>query len=751
MASTVLPPHGAALAAPSAPDPEAVCGVCRRAPALTHGLGGKTADRDNTVYLSKRLQGGRHAMGRIVGIDFGTTNSVVAVVEHGEPRVIPDAEGRHITPSVVAFAERGGILVGHAAKRQAALRPEQTVFSIKRLLGREFDSPGVAHDVSPCHVVEGPKGMAAVRIGRRDHAPEEIAAALLLHLKTAAEAYLAEPVNRAVVTVPAYFNNEQRTAIANAGAIAGLDIIRMVNEPTAACLAYGLFEGDMPEESRVLVLDLGGGTFDVSLVEVDGSMYQVEASCGDTHLGGDDWDACLTDYMIRQFIQSDGIDLRKDTQAIRRLREAAEQAKVGLSTSESAVVRLPFIAADATGAKHMDLAITRQQFEEMSWGLLRRMEGPLKDVLESAHLDADELSEVLLVGGATRMPMVRDLVSRLCGRTPYDGIAPEQLVALGAATHGAMITGELRDCLLIDVTPLSLGVETLGGVMTKMIQRNTAIPTQKSDIFTTPADDQTEVEIHVLQGERQMANENHSLGRFRLTGIPPAPKGKPKIEVTFDVDANGILSVSARDVATEAKKEITISGSGRLTKSEIDEMARQAGRWPRKMRAYGAAATRGAEQQLRPRTGSEGVEEQEARFDAFLAHNTIHKPEVESIAARLRARGLAVWLDKEQIAPGRWFQDEIEQAIPRVRSAAVFIGPGGLGKWQVLEVRMFVVECVESGVPVIPVLLPGVDGIPAQFRFLRGLRWVKFGAVDDTAALDELEWGIRGQRPAAEV
>jgi len=513
---------------------------------------------------------------KVIGIDLGTTNSVVAVIEGGEPVVIANAEGSRLTPSAVGFTKSGERLVGQPAKRQAVINAENTVYSIKRFMGRRFDEIQQERSMVPYRVVEGKNGMAVVRIGDTQYTPEEVSAMILRKLKEDAESYLGEKVQKAVVTVPAYFNDAQRTATKNAGEIAGLDVLRIINEPTAASLAYGFGREETTEET-ILVWDLGGGTFDVSLLEVGENVCEVKATNGDTHLGGDDWDERIVNYVADEFQREQGIDLRKDRQALQRLREAAEKAKVELSTMVQTSINLPFVTADQTGPKHLDMNLTRAKFEELTQDLLDRMAGPFEQALTDAKLKAQDLDDVVLVGGATRMPMVQELIRRLTGgKEPHKGVNPDEVVAMGAAIQAGIIVREVHDVLLLDVTPLSLGVETVGGVMTRMIERNTTIPTQKAEVYSTAGDSQTEVEIHILQGERPMSADNRSLGRFRLTGIPPAPRGIPKIEVTFNIDVNGILNVRAKDTATDNKQEITISGASTLERGEVDRMVGQA-------------------------------------------------------------------------------------------------------------------------------------------------------------------------------
>ena len=516
-------------------------------------------------------------MAKVIGIDLGTTNSVVAVIEGGEPTVIANAEGGRLTPSVVGFTKSGERLVGQPAKRQAIINAENTVYSIKRFMGRRHSEVEQERSMVPFRVVQASNQMAVVAVGDKQYTPEEISAMILRKLKDDAQAYLGEKVTQAIITVPAYFNDAQRTATKNAGEIAGLEVLRIINEPTAASLAYG-FGRDETKEHTILVWDLGGGTFDVSLLEIGEQVNEVRATNGDTHLGGDDWDERIVNHVADQFQREQGIDLRKDRQALQRLREAAEKAKVELSTQLQTTINLPFVTADQTGPKHLDMNLTRAKFEELTQDLLDRMVGPFQQAIKDAKLKPEDLDVVVLVGGATRMPMVQQLITRLTGKEPHKGVNPDEVVAMGAAIQAGIISREVKDVLLLDVTPLSLGIETLGAVMTRLIERNTTIPTQKTETFTTATDNQTEVEVHVLQGERPMAPDNRSLGRFRLTGIPPVPRGAPKIEVSFNIDVNGILNVSAKDLATGNKQEITISGSSQLERDEIDRMVRQAER-----------------------------------------------------------------------------------------------------------------------------------------------------------------------------
>ncbi len=514
-------------------------------------------------------------MGRIVGIDLGTTNSVIAVLEGGEVTVIPNAEGGRLTPSVVAFTRNGERLVGQLAKRQAVTNAENTIFSIKRFMGRSYDEVAREREMVPYRVVRGPKGDARVHIPAvgQDFTPQEISALILQKLKQDAEAYMGEPVTKAVITVPAYFNDSQRQATKDAGRIAGLEVLRIINEPTASALAYGL---DKKKDESILVFDLGGGTFDVSILEVGDGVFKVKATSGDTHLGGDDYDQRVMNWMIEEFKREQGIDLSQDRMALQRLREAAEKAKIELSTLLETEINLPFITADASGPKHLLMRLTRARFEQLTADLTERLKGPFFQALQDAGLKLQDLDEVVLVGGATRMPVVQELVRELTGKEPHKGVHPDEVVAVGAALQAGVLAGQVKDVLLLDVTPLSLGVETLGGVMTILIPRNTTIPARKSEIFSTAEDGQTAVEIHVLQGERPMAEDNITLGRFRLEGIPPAPRGVPQIEVTFDIDANGILNVSARDQATGKEQRITITASTNLSKEEVERLVHQA-------------------------------------------------------------------------------------------------------------------------------------------------------------------------------
>ena len=514
-------------------------------------------------------------MAKIVGIDLGTTNSVVAVMEGGDPAVIANVEGGRTTPSVVAFTKNGERLVGQTAKRQATINPENTVFSIKRFMGMEFEDATAERKMVPYEVIAGPRGEARVKLPRtgKEYTPQEISAMTLQKLKNDAEQYLGEPVRQAVITVPAYFNDAQRQATKDAGQIAGLEVLRIINEPTAAALAYGL---DKKGDETILVFDLGGGTFDVSVLEVGDGVIQVKSTNGDTHLGGDDYDQRVVKWITDEFRKDQGIDLSNDKQALQRLREAAEKAKMELSSTMETEINLPFIPADASGPKHLAMNLSRAKFEQLTNDLTERLKGPFTQALKDANIKATEVDEVVLVGGSTRMPVVQELVRKLTGKDPHKGVNPDEVVAIGAAIQAGVLGGEVKDVLLLDVTPLSLGVETLGGVMTKLIDRNTTIPTRKSEVFSTAADGQTAVDIHVLQGERDLASDNMTLARFQLQGIPAAPRGVPQIEVTFDIDANGIINVSAKDKATSKEQKITITASTNLSKDDVERMVRDA-------------------------------------------------------------------------------------------------------------------------------------------------------------------------------
>jgi molecular chaperone DnaK len=512
-------------------------------------------------------------MSKIIGIDLGTTNSVVAVMEGGEPTVITNPEGSRLTPSVVAFTKTGERLVGQVAKRQAVTNPENTVFSIKRFMGRKYDEVSEEMKMVPYRVVRATNGDARISAGDKEYSPPEVSAMVLQKLKQAAEEYLGQPVTKAVITVPAYFNDAQRQATKDAGQIAGLEVMRIVNEPTAAALAYGL---DKKKDETIAVYDFGGGTFDISILEVGEGVVEVKSTNGDTHLGGDNLDQRIIDWIIFEFKKTDGIDLGKDRMALQRLKEAAEKAKMELYTVMETDISLPFITADQSGPKHLSMKLTRAKFEQLVEDLLQKTIGPSKQALADAGLDPSKIEEVVLVGGSTRIPRVQQLVRELFGKEPHKGVNPDEVVAVGAAVQAGVLAGEVKDLLLLDVTPLSLGIETLGGVMTTLIARNTTIPTRKSEIFSTAADNQTSVEVHVLQGERPLARDNRTLGRFHLVGLPPAPRGVPQIEVTFDIDANGIVNVSAKDLGTGKEQKITITASSGLSKDEVDRMMREA-------------------------------------------------------------------------------------------------------------------------------------------------------------------------------
>lgn len=512
-------------------------------------------------------------MGKAVGIDLGTTNSCIAVMEGGSPTVITNSEGGRTTPSVVAFTKKGERLVGQLAKRQAALNPENTIYSIKRFIGRRYDEVESERKIVSYKVMDGKNMLAAVKLNDREYTPEEISSMILQKLKADAEAYLGTEVTDAVITVPAYFNDSQRQATKNAGKIAGLNVLRIINEPTAAALAYGL---DKKKEEKILVFDLGGGTFDVSVLEVGDGVFEVKASHGDMHLGGDDYDNRIMNYLADEFKKGQGIDLRSDRQALQRLIEASEKAKVELSSVMETNVSLPFITADANGPKHLESKVTRAKFEQITADLTDRCKSPLEKALADSGYKISEINEVILVGGATRMPVIQELVKNITGKDPNKSVNPDEVVAVGAAIQSGVLKGDVKDVVLLDVTPLSLGIETLGGVLTRLIERNTTIPTKKSEIFTTAADNQTSVDIHVLQGEREFARDNKTIGNFRLDGIPPAPRGIPQIEVTFDIDANGIVNVVAKDMATAKEQKITITATSHLSDDEINKMVREA-------------------------------------------------------------------------------------------------------------------------------------------------------------------------------
>jgi molecular chaperone DnaK len=512
-------------------------------------------------------------MAKTIGIDLGTTNSCMAILEGGEPTVIENAEGARTTPSVVAFTQSGERLVGTVAKRQAVTNPENTVFSVKRFMGRKEAEVQEEETIVPFKVVRGPNGDARVSAGGKEYSPPEISAMILQKLKADAEAYLGDTVDSAVITVPAYFNDDQRQATKDAGKIAGLEVKRIINEPTAASLAYGL---DKESDQTILVFDLGGGTFDVSVLEIGDGVFEVKATAGDNHLGGDNFDKAIVDWMVAEFKASQGIDLSQDKMALQRLYEAAEKAKVELSTTQETQINLPFVTADQSGPKHLDTRLSRSKLNELTADLLDRVVGPTKQAMEDAGVTGDSIDHIVLVGGMTRMPAVQDKVKQLTGKDPHKGVNPDEVVAVGAAIQAGVLAGDVKDVLLLDVTPLTLGIETKGGVMTKLIERNTTIPTRKSEIFSTAEDNQPSVEVHVLQGEREMAANNKSLGKFQLTGIPPAPRGVPQIEVTFDIDANGILNVGAKDLGTNKEQKIEIKAGSGLADAEVERMVKDA-------------------------------------------------------------------------------------------------------------------------------------------------------------------------------
>jgi len=602
-------------------------------------------------------------MAKVIGIDLGTTNSAVAVIEAGEPTIIPNSEGGRITPSVIAISKAGERLSGQVAKRQAVTNSENTVYSIKRLMGRRFEDPEVQRDVSllSYKIDAAANGDAQVHMGDRAYSPAEISAMVLQKLKTDAEAYLGEPVTEAVITVPAYFNDSQRSATKDAGKIAGLEVLRIINEPTAAALAYGL---DKKGEETIAVFDLGGGTFDISILELGEGTFQVKSTNGNTHLGGDDFDQRIIDWLVDEFRRDQGIDLKQDRMALQRLREAAERAKVELSSVMQTDVNLPFITADAAGPKHMNITLTRAKLEQLVGDLVEQTLGPCKQALADAGITASQVDEVILVGGQTRMPLVQETVRQFFGKEPHKGVNPDEVVAIGAAIQAGVLKGEVRDVLLLDVTPLTLGIETLGGVATPLIPRNTTIPTSKSQIFSTAADNQPSVEIHVLQGERAMAGDNKSLGRFMLDGILPAPRGVPQIEVAFDIDANGILNVSARDKATGKEQKITITAGSGLSKEEVERLRQEAELHAEEDRRRREEIELRNQADSMAYTAEKTLREQADKIPADL------KPEVEG---KIKAvRDALQGQDAEQV---RRAMMELSEAMQRI-GAAVYGQPG---------------------------------------------------------------------------
>jgi len=597
-------------------------------------------------------------MGKIVGIDLGTTNSVVAVMLGGEPVVIPTREGGRLCPSVVAVNPKTGErMVGITAKRQAIINPENTIFSIKRLMGRKFNDPEVqkARKILPYKIIERPNGDAWVVMGGKEYSPPEISAMILRKLKEDAEAYLGEEVTQAVITVPAYFNDSQRQATKDAGRIAGLEVLRIINEPTAASLAYGL---DKKVDETIAVYDLGGGTFDISILDIGEGVFEVKSTNGDTFLGGDDWDQRIIDWVCDEFKKEQGIDLRQDRMALQRLKEACEKAKVELSTVMQTEINLPFITADASGPKHLQMTLTRAKLEQLTGDLVERTIGPVRQALEDAKLSPADINEVILVGGQTRQPAIQELVRKLFGKEPFKGINPDEVVAVGAAIQAGILGGEVKEVLLLDVTPLTLSIETLGGVATPIIERNTTIPTRKSQIFSTATDNQTSVEIHVVQGERPMAADNKTLGRFILDGIPPAPRGVPQIEVTFDIDADGILHVSAQDKATGREQKITITASSGLTKEEVERMIKEAERF--------AEEDRKRKEEVEARNNADSMIYQAEKVLRELGDKVPAevRSEVEGKVSTLRTA-----LQGKDVNEIRWRTQELAQAMQKIGAA----------------------------------------------------------------------------------
>jgi len=593
-------------------------------------------------------------MAKVIGIDLGTTNSVVAIIEAGDPTVLENSEGSRLTPSIVAITKSGERLVGQVAKRQAVTNPDNTIFSVKRLMGRRFDDAEVQRTIKsvPYKVSRAANGDARVGLAGREYSPPEISAMILQKLKADAEARLGEPVTQAVITVPAYFNDAQRQATKDAGRIAGLEVLRIINEPTAASLAYGL---DKKSDQTIAVYDLGGGTFDISILQLGEGVFEVKSTNGDTHLGGDDFDQVIMDWIADEFRREQGIDLRKDRMAIQRLKEAAERAKIELSSAMQTEINLPFITADANGPRHLVMNLTRARLEQLVGGLIERTKGPVLKALEDAEIKPGDVDEVVLVGGQTRMPAVVDMVRKLFGKEPHKGVNPDEVVAIGAAIQAGVLQGDVKDVLLLDVTPLSLGVETLGGVMTPLIERNTTIPVRKSEVFSTAEDNQPAVEIHVLQGERELARDNKSLGHFRLEGIAPAPRGVPQVEVIFDIDANGILSVTARDKATGREQRITITASSGLSKNEVERMVREAEMHAQEDRA------RKEEIELRNRADSVAYQAERTLKDVEGKVSADLRSEVEQKIKALRDA-----LSANQTASLQSLTSDLEQTLQRV-------------------------------------------------------------------------------------